>query len=366
MRETPLPSSHLGARSGFLAAAERSGVAVVSHPVSARGPSGEELFIDVAHLGAQRPAAALLVLSGVHGVEGFVNSALETDLLDRLDPASLPGDVAVVLVHAVNPWGMAWSRRQNESNVDLNRNWRRDLIDPVHNDAYDVVHPLACPDTPTLPSVDDLLVAAAEMIDRHGIDWVRDAITRGQYRHPDGLHYGGDRTEEPCRILEEVAADHLGGVERLFTLDLHTGHGAPGELVLLCDQPPGSDQHRFLVELAGADRVEATIGDPAATTGLKSGQIANGLGDHLDASVAYATSSEFGTVSDEEQLVATYLESWVHRHGDRDDPDHDEVVRRYRRCFTPEDPQWAESCLAAGRELLDSAVAAVAGWSGRG
>ncbi|MCB0961778.1 MAG: DUF2817 domain-containing protein, partial [Acidimicrobiales bacterium] len=37
-------------------------------------------------------------------------------------------------------------------NIDLNRNWGRDRTDPRHNDAYDQLHPLACPDTDDPPS----------------------------------------------------------------------------------------------------------------------------------------------------------------------------------------------------------------------
>jgi octopine/nopaline transport system ATP-binding protein len=74
----------------------------------------------------------------------------------------------VLLIQAVNPWGMAWSRRQNEHNVDLNRNWRRSQVDPLHNDAYDEIHAVACPDTDDLP--------------RHGCNAERRAGARGRTR----------------------------------------------------------------------------------------------------------------------------------------------------------------------------------------
>ena len=32
-------------------------------------------------------------------------------------------DHAVIFVHTINPYGMAWWRRFNENNVDLNRNF---------------------------------------------------------------------------------------------------------------------------------------------------------------------------------------------------------------------------------------------------
>ncbi|WP_208029767.1 DUF2817 domain-containing protein [Rhabdothermincola sediminis] len=362
-RADRLPLTYDECRARFLHVLARRGLQGRSHPIAARGPEGQRLTIDVVHVGAARPSRALLVLSGVHGVEGFLGSALQCDLLDRLDPAALPGDTAVLLVHAVNPWGMAWWRRQNESNVDLNRNWRRDQHEPPPNDAYDELHPLACPDTPTMPSVDDLLSRAVAVVAERGMPWVRAAITSGQYRHPDGLHYGGARTEESNRILEQVVVDHLGEVERLFTVDLHTGHGPRGEVTALSDQPPGSAQDRFLREALPRARVEPTIGNPGATAAPKTGQIANGIGGLLGGAVAYATSLEIGTAGDEEQLVATYLEQWVHRRGDRHDPEHAAAVWAYRCCFTPDDPEWERRARTLGAEQLDDALAAVLHWS---
>lgn len=360
MRTDRLPLTYDECRARFRRTAAEAGLAVRVDAIEARGPEGQQLTVDSVWLGPDRPRRALTVLSGVHGVEGFACSAIQTGLLARLDPTSLPDDVGVLLVHAVNPWGMAWWRRQNEHNVDLNRNWRRDELDPVHNDAYDELHPLACPDTPGLPSVEDLLTDAMAVVAERGLEWVRDGITAGQYRHPDGLHWGGERTEASNRIVADLVVEHLAGVERALTIDLHTGHGPFGEVTLLSDQPPGSAQDAVLRRVAGdVARVEATTGNPEATTGVKSGQIGNGIGGLLGDAEHHATSAELGTAPDEEQLAATYLESWVHRHGDRNEPEHAAVVWRYRCCFTPDDPEWERTVLPRGAVLLDRALAEV-------
>ncbi len=358
----PLPLTYEECRARFRRAVRAAGFGFEAYPIAAPGPHGEALSTDVVHLGAERPERALLLLSGVHGVEGFIGSALQCDLLQRLDAAMLPEEVAIVLVHPVNPWGMAFSRRQNESNVDLNRNWRRSEISPIENDAYDAVHAIVCPDTPELPSLDELFAHIRALVAERGSAWVAAAITQGQYRHADGLHYGGAVTEEPCLNLERIVERHLAGVDRLFTLDLHTGHGPHGAITLLCDQPPGSSQYQFLSKLLGPEQVEATVENPDATTSLKSGQIANGMGAFLGARVAHATSAEFGTVGEGAQLAATCMENWVVHRGDRSDPEHEAQVWRYRGCFTPDERAWEQQCLAAGRELVEASVAAVADW----
>jgi hypothetical protein len=357
-----LPLTYDECRARFRRAATAAGVAIESYAIAARGPDGQNLTIDVAAFGARQPDRALLIMSGVHGVEGFIGSALQCDLVSRLDPAALPNDMAIVVVHAVNPWGMAWWRRQNETNVDLNRNWWRDHQTPTHNDAYDEIHPLACPDTEELPTIDGLFAAAGRLVAERGLVWLRDGITTGQYRHPDGLHFGGDRTEESTAIVERLVTDRLVPAQRVLTIDLHTGHGPRGEVTFLSDQPSGSSQDDFLRTRFAPARVEATVDNPDATTGTKSGQIANGIARLLDGAVCFASSMEIGTASDEEQLIATYQEQWVHRHGDRSNPDHAAAVWTYRCCFTPDDPQWESQAMAAGRAQLDNAVAAVATW----
>ena len=108
------------ARKRFLSAAEAAGE-TCSLCLDAAGPEGSPLTIDIACLGSPAPERALLHTSGMHGVEGFAGSAIQLALLQR--PLSLPPDGAVVLVHGLNPYGMAWLRRVNENNVDLNRNF---------------------------------------------------------------------------------------------------------------------------------------------------------------------------------------------------------------------------------------------------
>ena len=356
-----LPLTFEECRTHFRRASDRRRVAVNAHPIAARGPNGLELTIDVVQLGDPTPDRALVVLSGVHGVEGFIGSTLQSDLLGRWDDDRFPSGLQVLIVHAVNPWGMAWWRRQNESNVDLNRNWRRSDFVPPPNDAYDEMHAIACPDTPELPDVRALLLTTQRWVNERGIAWVRDGITSGQYSRPDGLHFGGHVTEESNRILEAIVAAHLGDVERLFTIDLHTGHGPWGELTALCNQPPGSSQERFLAGVF--DRVEATVGNVDATTGSKFGQIANGFASILPRAVCFATSLEVGTTDDITQLGVTHQEQWVHRHGDRGRPDHAAAVWAYRSSFTPEEPAWADSALARCRSVLDRALTAVVEWT---
>ena len=159
-------------------------------------------------------------------------------------------------------------------------------------------------------------------------------------------------------------SSRLAGAEKVLTVDLHTGHGPRGEVTLLSDASPGEPQDRYLRSWFPTARVEATTDNPEATTGTKSGRIANG--DRAAPSSgrrAWRPSLEVGTSSDEEQLVATYQEQWVHRRGDRSDAAGRAAVWAFRCCFTPDDGEWERVALERGGRQLDDAVAAVVDWN---
>ena len=184
MMSPTLPLTYDECRARFVRAAAVAGLEVRSEPIDARGATGQLLTIDSVRVGAVEPRRALVVLSGVHGVEGFIGSLIQCEFLERLARAVLPADMAILVVHSVNPWGMSRSRRQNESNVDLNRNWRLSDVEPVRNDAYHELHTLACPDSDRLPSIEDLMVAAGEWVETRGLDRVRDEVGPDRGRDP--------------------------------------------------------------------------------------------------------------------------------------------------------------------------------------
>jgi len=105
-------SSYQEARGRFFLAT-RNATFVDSLPVA------DDLFIDVA-VYKGRPDELVLHISGTHGVEAYVGSAIQISAAPHLHPSS--AKPTVILVHALNAFGFSNSRRVNENNVDLNRN----------------------------------------------------------------------------------------------------------------------------------------------------------------------------------------------------------------------------------------------------
>src|SRR5271154_2449505 len=93
------------ARGKFLAAATIRGLAVDSYELNLKGAQNETLATDVVFDGPQNASKILIVLSGVHGVEGFPGSAIQTGLLQH--SVSKPTDTAILYVHAINPYGFS-------------------------------------------------------------------------------------------------------------------------------------------------------------------------------------------------------------------------------------------------------------------
>ncbi|MBL6829928.1 MAG: DUF2817 domain-containing protein [Pirellulales bacterium] len=102
----------------FRKAAQRIGWRLEAYPIAAVGPGGDELTIDVASSATEDADNVLVISSGLHGVEGFFGSAVQTMVLEWWASSASP-PVRCVFLHALNPYGFAWIRRPNENNEDL-------------------------------------------------------------------------------------------------------------------------------------------------------------------------------------------------------------------------------------------------------
>jgi hypothetical protein len=327
------------ARTAFLAAARAAGARLHSVPLPhRRGPAGEDLAIDVAALGPTRPDSLLLLISGTHGVEGLAGSGCQVGVLaDELHTALPPG-CGLLLLHALNPHGFAWLRRGNEDNVDLNRNGRDFSLPLPRNPGYDALHEALVPadwDGPARQRADAVLEA---FVRERGMTAFQAALQRGQYRHPEGLFYGGTRTSWSLRTLAEILAEHLGPTtERLAVIDLHTGLGPWGYGELIGGGAGG----------AGFERLRRWYGPEVTDPGQGTSQSAEVSGALPEALQRMAPQREltylvleFGTRPIGEVLAALRADAWLHAVPDRSTPHRETIRRRVREAFFSDSPAW--------------------------
>ena len=221
------------ARARFRDMASRAGGRLETMPIAAAGPGGEDLSIDTAYFGESAAKRALIHSSGLHGVEGFAGSAIQLQLLDSL-PA-LPHDTAIILTHALNPFGMAWLRRVNEQNVDLNRNCLEEEPYTGAPAAYAQFDSFLNPQS--RPGADFYLLKAQLLILRYGMTALKQAVAEGQYEFPRGLFFGGKSFQSGPAQWRKFLQRALPAVERVVSIDVHTGVGKYGQDLLLVDAP---------------------------------------------------------------------------------------------------------------------------------
>ncbi|MET7878948.1 M14 family metallopeptidase [Micromonospora profundi] len=360
--------SYAEARERFRAAARGAGAELVSYRNDvAPGPGGEDLCTDTAWLGPRSATKVLFTVSGTHGVEGYTGSACQIALLGDLDANPLPPDTALVLVHALNPFGFAYNRRVNEDNVDLNRNFiAHDL--PPGNDEYPRVHPALVPAEwvgAARVAADTELMAYAGA---HGVRQLQAVVTAGQWSHPDGLFYGGTAPVWSHRLLREIATAFLPGRARVGYIDLHTGLGERG-----VGEPifrGGRDADAF-------DRARSWYGptvsrseDGSSSSTRIVGNSATLIADVLTGGEELtAITLEFGTLPGIEVLEALRADNWLClRAGVTPEPGagvtpelRAAIKRQLRDAFYPPEAEWRETVLARGREVFAQAFAALAG-----
>jgi hypothetical protein len=352
------PETYRAARKGFIAACRKAGIDVVSrvHP-GAQGPDGKPLFLDAAAIGPRTAQKALLLISGTHGVEGHFGSGVQAGLLrEGLTP---PPGARIVLVHALNPFGFAWSRRVNEDNVDINRNFI-DHAHPPANKAYDRLKDAIAPrdiSPRAMRASDAQLNAYAQ---RHGALAFQDALTRGQYRHPQGLFFGGLRETWSSQMLRAVLREDLARVKKVVVVDFHTGLGRSGAAEMSIDDPPGSPAFARSQDIWGAAALSSATGQ--SLSAALTGTIGQGLRGWLGEVELTSAVLEVGTRPVPQVLRALRRDNWLHNFADANQAAArgPAIAREMRAAFYCDRPIWKRAVWGHAKRAVTAVLAALA------
>lgn len=349
---------YAAARDRFRRACETLGVPVRSYDNPNRGPAGEGLATDAAWIGPEDARFVVAMLSGTHGVEGFCGSGAQVDWLLAGGPAALPRDTAVLLVHAVNPFGWAWLSRTTEENVDLNRNWVDFGGALPDNPAYEELAPHLVPAEPdgAARSAADAALAAWRRTHTPE-EWFR-AVSMGQHRHAGGLFYGGQAPTWSRRTEEAIIADmRLDTRTAIAAIDMHTGLGPYGYGEPIAHMPEGSAARDRVFRLWGESVMEPSRGTSVST--LRTGLTTFGWRRLLGERLAFVT-LEFGTFSRDVVLEALRDDCWTRKAGlDAGDPRQQRIRAATRRAFYPDTDAWRELVLFRARQCMRQALAGI-------
>ena len=262
---------------------------------------------------------------------------------------------AAALLHALNPFGFAWRRRANETNVDSsNRNLLRE------GDAFagspegyarldNLLNPRRAP-SPWEPVTLKLLAAIA----RYGMPALKQAVASGQYDYPRGLFDGGDRPSRLNEVLSTHFDEWLGDSRQVMHLDFHTGLGDPATGTLLIDDPLTEVHTRRLSAWFGPDSFEVV--HPHGVVYAARGTFGrwcvtrNRERDYLHAT------AEFGTYKPIDVLAGLRAENQAHHWGGLDEASTERAKQRLVELFCPQSEHWRRRVLERSLQFVAQAI----------
>ncbi|MFC4779003.1 M14 family metallopeptidase [Paenibacillus sp. GCM10023252] len=299
----------------------------------------------------------LLITTGVHGVEGFVGSAM-LDLLVKQHASELnPETTGILLVHSVNPWGMKHKRRYNENNVDLNRNfipdWKSFNLDvnldyPKVQSFLESSRPLGYATHHEL----GFYSAFATKAISPGIGVIADALLTGQYRSPQGVYYGGTQDEPATAYMKGMFRDVLeSDYESITHIDVHTGYGPRYQMSIFTTMSETMKEQ----EAVEAFRYPLVFTPDSEEFYAASGDISEYF-YHLKKTEypgkqLYSTCFEFGTLGDGtvasiQSLRNTIDENRLNWNGASNETTEQIVRNRYAEMFYPSETKWRRKAAA--------------------
>ena len=359
---TAFSDGYAEARVKFLEAAATAGLPVQSHVHPLKGRDGEDLAMDVARDGALNAQNVLIISSACHGVEGYCGSGVQVFALhdaDWLEKARAAG-VAVLYIHALNPYGFSHLRRTTHENVDLNRNFQ-DFAKPLpDNAAYRALHALLLPEQWPPDAANQS--ATLEFIAKNGQAAYQSAITQGQHQFADGLFYGGKSATWSNQTLRGVLRQHCASAKQVAWIDLHTGLGPSGHGERIW---AGKDDAEAIARArswwgGGKNGNAATpitsIYDGSSTSAFLTGLMWHAIADEAPQAKYTGIAMEYGTVPMLEVLGAMRAEHWLNTHPAASTELASKIKAQMLAAFYTDTDLWRGQIISQARQAMFQAV----------
>lgn len=353
--ERHFATSYREARAKFLQACAGLGLAVQSHPHPLPGREGEALAMDVARIGAADAERLLLVSSACHGVEGYCGSGVQLALLSDAGwrDALAASGTALLLVHGLNPHGFSWMRRVTNEGVDLNRNWH-DFSAPLPpNPGYDELADALVPATwPPTPANEARLAAWTQ---QHGERAFQAAVSQGQYRHPQGLFFGGTAPTWSQQTLRQVLREHARRCRQLAWIDVHTGLGPSGH----GEKIFAGDNDAATVARAkrwwGAE--VTTTFDGSSSSAPLTGLMHNVVAQECAQAQYTGIALEYGTQPIPAVIGALRADHWLAMHPEAPTEQAQAIRQQMLAAFFTDTPAWKQAIVEQGLAACRQALA---------
>lgn len=306
-----------------------------------KSPDGDELFTDYLYT-PEKKKKVFVHISGLHGVEGYIGSDIQSQILENLkDPHEL--SFQLVLIHAANPYGMAWFHRTNANNVDLNRNGLKSFA--LSNPHFAAFKKVLTATNPIDRGFEFLKVLP--FILKIGIRETIKTVASGQADFPDAPFFTGHEIQAELLSLVSILKEITAPDAELYFLDVHSGLGKfGGELLII--ESGGDSQATTFFERAFQQKVF----DPAKQKNAypAHGSLSSFLKLNWQERQIFYVLQEFGTRSVTSVLKALGLQNqFITGGAEQRSPSHlTHLKRAMLHNFYPSEKNWKEICLENG------------------
>src|SRR5207302_11062422 len=233
-----------------------------------------------------------------------------------------------------------WTRRVNEDNVDLNRNFvDHDKAYPK-NDGYLVIADAVLPKEWSEASKAETQRVFDAYAQKHGAYGLQGAISGGQYTHPDGIFFGGHKQTWSNRTIRAIARQELSHARQVGIIDFHTGLGPFGHGELICAIPPTSKSFARARAWYGDEMTSPEGG--TSTSAVVVGVMTDAFPQELPDAQVTPIAIEYGTYSVSEVLGAVRADNWLHQRGDLKSALARELKADMKERFFPAGDKWRE------------------------
>jgi hypothetical protein len=362
------PESYEASRSRFLHDVEQ---------LRAKWPSSQlesyslknALDLNIDWLWAEPPVKNRLVIisTAEHGIEGYVGSAMLKLFMEEFAPRIDAETTGLLLIHAINPWGMKHHYRVNPQHVDLNRNFVFDgNYSPDINPDYDLIADFLNPKRPARTLGSETIPFLGKVIRNMihpGKARVQAASLLGQHRHPNGIYFGGTELQEETALLIGLYRKALADYQHVIQMDMHTGYGPRDQMTIIV--PPldpmssveAAQKFRYpLVQKIDVNEFYAISGDMGEYVyRLRNSEFPD--------TKLFVCGFEFGTFGDSlpaliRSLHITVLENQLRHFGGVDSRAAEQIRAEYEELFFPSEIVWREKALADGRQAFEGILTA--------
>jgi hypothetical protein len=354
-------------RNNFIGCAERmktrfDSVEIFSIPVASK--TDDDLTIDFCYIPAADTTKKLMVInSGIHGIEGFVGSAVQQMLMTEFFQPEMVSEIGILIVHGMNAWGFKNERRFSENNVDLNRNFSLDKsLFETKNDGFIALYDMLTPKGEVnMGSIKNqfFMLTAIKQIAQKGMPALLQAFAQGQYQFQEGIYFGGYEFEQQVAIMSKVLKDKSEPYTTVFSIDLHTGFGERGELHLFPNPVEDQNVRQKMETIFEGHQINWGDSDNFYTV---HGQFVEFIADLLPGKISIPMVMEFGTLNTSKTVGSvksahiSIVENQGAHYGYKSEKDSLKAQAGYYEMFYPRSEKWRTNAINISLEMMEDVM----------